>query len=97
MPHCKTSNLVLQNLLKFDNTMAKHLNEFDAIASDAFCGLINCASQIFAYRLTLGGMYPHTDHHQKILDHLQSIAHLIEGYEATEINITSDPNGQSKC
>lgn len=67
--------------------MAKHLNPTDPQASDAFCGLITCAAQVFAYRLTLGGGYSSTEHHQEIFDHLKAICDIIEPYDFKSIHV----------
>ena len=66
--------------------MAK-LNPSDPRASDAFCGLIKCASNVFANRLILGGGYVNTAHHVEILDHLQALCKLIEPYDSQHISI----------
>ena len=63
------------------------LNPTDPKASDAFCGLIECASAVFAYRLTLGGGYSSTAHHQEIFDHLKAIWDIVEPYDRQHIDI----------
>ena len=66
--------------------MAK-LNSKESLASDVFCGLINTAARIFAYRLTLGGGYSDTEHHAEILDLLQKLTKIIEPYDQETINV----------
>lgn len=56
-------------------------------SSDIFCGLINAAAAVFAYRLTLGGGYAYTEHHAEILDLLQKLCNIIEPYESKNIDI----------
>lgn len=56
-------------------------------SGDIFCGLINTAAAVFAYRLTLGGGYVYTEHHTEILDLLQKLTKIIEPYESKEIDI----------
>lgn len=56
-------------------------------SADIFCGLINTAAAVFAYRLTLGGGYAYTEHHDEILDLLQKLCNIIEPYESEKIDI----------
>lgn len=56
-------------------------------SSDIFCGLINAAAAVFAYRLTLGGGYAYTEHHSEILDLLQKLTRIIEPYESEKIDV----------
>lgn len=56
-------------------------------SSDIFCGLINTATAVFAYRLTLGGGYVYTEHHSEILDLLQKLTKIIEPYESKKIDL----------
>lgn len=62
----------------------KYLNPNDIKASMSFCGLIQIAGQVFAYRLALGGMYNSTEHYEEILEHLTAVTNLIEGYESAD-------------
>lgn len=67
--------------------MPKHLNPDDPKASASFCGLITTAASVFTYRLGLGGMYSSTEHFNEIHEHITALMHLIDGYEATDINL----------
>ena len=67
----------------------KHLSSDprDQKSADVFCGLINTAATVFAYRLTLGGGYMYTEHHAEILDLLQKLTKIIEPYESENIDV----------
>lgn len=67
----------------------KHLSSDprDHKSADVFCGLINAAAAVFAYRLTLGGGYMYTEHHSKILNLLQKLTEIIEPYESENIDV----------
>ena len=62
-------------------------NEYDIKCADIFCGLIEAASAVFAYHLTLGGGYTTTEHHAEIFDLLQKLYNIIEPYEKTHIDV----------
>lgn len=66
--------------------MAK-FNPKDPKASDTFCGLIQCAAQVFTYRLVLGGMYNYTPHCEEILEHLKAIVEITEEYDRKTIEV----------
>ena len=59
----------------------------DFKSADVFCGLIETAAAVFAYRLTLGGSYATTEHHSEILDLMQKLTKIIEPYEKQKIDV----------
>ena len=67
----------------------KHLSSDprDQKSADVFCGLINAAAAVFAYRLTLGGGYIYTEHHSEILNLLKKLTEIIEPYESENIDV----------
>lgn len=59
----------------------------DFEAADVFCGLIEAAAAVFAYRLTLGGSYTYTYNHGEILELMQKLCNIIEPYEKKSIDV----------